>query len=227
MVGIFDSGIGGLISLYEYRRISPTADILYLADRYNAPYGTKSEEELISLVENDIEKLASLGAEKVLMACCTASTVHQKLSAEKREISIPIIAPASRKAAQISKNGNIAVIATERTVKSHAFRNEIKSILPTASVTELAVQRLVSLIENGSRDGKIDDEARRETEMLLSPLSDLDIDTVILGCTHFTHLKKEISNIFPAAKLVSSADEGAYALAEATLACGLGRTVYL
>ena len=74
MLGVFDSGVGGLAALRELRRLLPFEDMIYLADKENAPYGTKTEDELVALVREDVKRLRELGAEKILMACCTAST---------------------------------------------------------------------------------------------------------------------------------------------------------
>ena len=84
MIGIFDSGVGGLNAFYEVRRGLPYADIAYLADRANAPYGTKPKDELISLVKNDIKRLRELGCRLILIACCTASTVYPELSDDEK-----------------------------------------------------------------------------------------------------------------------------------------------
>jgi glutamate racemase len=100
LIGIFDSGAGGITAVKEVRRISKTADIVFFPDRLHAPYGTKSPEELIPLVERDVELLLSFGAETVLMACCTASTVHPFLKSKLRDAAIPIISPTAKAAAK-------------------------------------------------------------------------------------------------------------------------------
>ncbi len=226
MIGIFDSGLGGLAALREYRRLVPSADILFFADRENAPYGTKSEAELLELTAADINKLRSSGAEKILMACCTASTVYEGLAKSEKSIAVPIIAPTAHSAAKLTKNGKIAVIATERTVLSHAFTNSVKNISPDISVTEYEAQRLVFLVESGVHDGNTDG-ARQEISEILAPLSELDFDCLILGCTHFSHLAGEISRLFPGVSVVDSAHEGARELARLSYRRGKGRTIYL
>ena len=195
MIGIFDSGVGGLASLQELRKISESADIVYLADRKNAPYGTKSREELVSLVNSDIEALIAHGCEQVLIACCTASTVYGELSPRARCVATPIISPAAFAAAKITARGNIGVIATEATVRSGAFKREIMRHAPVCRVTEIAAQPLVALVESGARDGALSCEGRKLLGRVLAPLCEAEIDTLILGCTHFSHLDKEIRSI--------------------------------
>ena len=134
MIGVFDSGAGGRFALAELRRLSPDADIVFLADEKNAPYGTKGKAELKRLVSADIEALISVGCEKILMACCTASTVWDSLSEKEREISVPIIEPTVLEALRISKNKRIGILSTEATRKSEAFACEILKREPHANI---------------------------------------------------------------------------------------------
>ena len=211
MIGIFDSGVGGKISLYEIRRLLPRADIVYLADRKNAPYGTKSPSEILRLVSEDIRRLRERGAEKILIACCTASTVWERLSESEREISLPIIRPAALTAARVS-GGAVTVIATEATVKSGAFKAEIKRLSPTLTVTEIAAQELVSLVEGGAADGRLTPRDIKIITATAERIKETKADTLVLGCTHFSHLEKTLEAL-TGAKTVSPAKEGAMALA--------------
>ncbi len=227
MTGIFDSGVGGLSALEKLRELMPREDIVYLADRENAPYGTKNEAELIGLVTNDIKRLRLAGADRILAACCTASTVYPKLTRDMQIGVIPIIEPTARAALAASDSEKIAVMATERTVASHAFRDTlIRLSCGKARVTELAAQPLVALVEGGARDGLLSDSARREIEELLSPLYRSGCDVLILGCTHFSHLSGEISKLFKDMKIIDSAHEGALSLSNKNRRGG-GRTLYL
>ena len=98
MIGIFDSGAGGLCAMRELARLLPDEKKIYLTDRKNLPYGTKSEGELVLLVSENIRKLRLVGCEKILLACCTASTIHPLLPKEYKELSLPIIGAAARAA---------------------------------------------------------------------------------------------------------------------------------
>jgi glutamate racemase len=147
VVGIFDSGLGGVMSLFEFRAICPSVPAVFFADKENAPYGNKGEREIAELVSDDIKTLMDMGASRVLMACCTASTVHHLLPSEFRDYSIPIIEPVAREAVEICRGGRIGVISTEATKRSGAFVKAIKEKEASAEVISLAAPRLVSLAE--------------------------------------------------------------------------------
>ena len=206
MIGIFDSGVGGICAYNQVRTLLPREDVVYLADRKNAPYGTKSEDEIKRLTEKNIKILRSLGADAVLIACCTASSVHHLLCPEERENSTPIISPAARLAARFGRK--IAVIATEHTARTGAFSREIARH-STSPVTELAEQRLVALVEGGNRDRHIDGECRAYLSELKKRVEATGADTLILGCTHFSHLEYEIGRLLPRVRIISPAREGA------------------
>ena len=237
MIGVFDSGVGGLTAYTELRRLLPTADIIYLADRKNAPYGTKPTEELCRLVTEDLRILRALGAKIILMACCTASTVWRLLSDADRAIATPIIQPTAKRAVSESR-GHVAVIATTHTAKSHAFRDEIERTAykmgekAPPRVTEIATQPLVSLVECGERDGSVTEVGQRIITDVTDGIRELGADTLILGCTHFSHLEREIGDRLPHVRVISAAREGARMLAEkmkekTNTSRGNGRTVYL
>ena len=206
MIGIFDSGVGGFCAYREVRRLLPREDIVYLADRKNAPYGTKTKDEIISFTKKSIERLKNLGAEKILIACCTASTVFSSLSEDERNISLPIIMPAVKLAAQGKR---VAVIATEHTVKSREFSHEIIKIQPRSMVFEYAEQNLVALVEAGNHDGHISEECKNLLTKIKNRISEQNVDRLILGCTHFSHLEEEFKKLLPDIKIISPAKEGA------------------
>ena len=205
MIGIFDSGKGGLNSYRVVREALPREDIVYLADRKNAPYGTRSEGELVELVERDIKRLIDLGCRKILIACCTASTVYPYLDDEARAIAVPIIAPAARAAV----GGRVAVIATERTVMSRAFFHAIKENSPGTEVFEIAAGELVSLVEEGGKDGRLTDCQRATVMRVRDKILAVRPDALILGCTHFSHLEASFAAELYGIKIVSAAKEGA------------------
>lgn len=227
MTGIFDSGVGGLAAYFELRRLLPREDIIYLADRKNAPYGTKTKDELIALTKKDIKRLCDMGARQVLIACCTASTIYSELSEWERKIATPIITPASRVAAEGER---IAVIATEHTVRSGAFGREIRKFSQASEVFERAEQALVAMVESGSRDGRISDECEGEIRQIAEWVTDIRADTLVLGCTHFSHLELTLREMLPCVKIVSPAREGARAIKEKITvqnATGNGREIYI
>ena len=216
MIGVFDSGVGGFCSLRELCRLMPRADITYLADRENAPYGTKTKEELIEFIGKDISTLKSLGARKILIACCTASAVYPFLGEEEKKISFPIIEPSSVAAARLGQR--ITVIATEYTVSSHAFSKAISKASKECRVAEISAQELVSLAEkevHGERHNTED-----TLEAVISRIKKTAPEVLILGCTHFSHLEKELSERLSGVITVSPAVLGARALYEELLKTG-------
>ena len=224
MIGVFDSGVGGYCAFRELRRLLPREDMVYLADRKNAPYGTKSEDEIIAFTKANIKRLKDIGARKILIACCTASSVYGFLDEEEREISLPIITPAAEKAAEGRK---IMVIATERTVKSGVFGREIGRF-SDSTVTEIPAQRLVGLVESGCRDGRINPECDAELDRIAGLVKESKADRLVLGCTHFSHLESELQRRC-GVKTVSPAREGALALVKMIKnhRSESGRTIYI
>ena len=215
MIGIFDSGSGGLATLSELRRLRKREGIIFFPDRDNAPYGTRTPSEIRSLTEAGIDKLVGLGARRVLIACCTASTVYSSLSDRARSLSVPIIAPTAALARQAVADGKIGVIATDATVTSHAFAKHLHG----CEVLEISAQRLVREIEDGARDGEITPELSEYLDTLLTPAVKFGIDALILGCTHFPLLEGEIRRSLSRLTdkkitTVSSAYAGALALSE-------------
>lgn len=212
MIGIFDSGVGGFCAFEHLRGLLPDEDIVYLADGENSPYGTKSADEIKEITEKNIRRLRGAGADIVLIACCTASSLHHRLSESDRRISIPIIQPSARLAAMGGKN--IAVIATRHTASTHAFASEIKKY-SDAPVSEYAEQELVALIEGGNRWGRIDKKCAEYLKAVAEKIKRGGADTLILGCTHFSHLLGEIERLLPKVRVISPAHVGAEEAARA------------
>ena len=166
-------------------------DLLYLIDRENAPYGIKTEKEILKITEKNVKALTGMGAQAVLIACCTASTVHHLLPDEERRVSIPIIQAVANEARSVTRRGRVGVIATDRTVSSGAFTKA----LPGLSVTELALGELVRRIDGGLSDVTATDEDISVIENMLIPILREDIDTFILGCTHFPAIYNTVCGI--------------------------------
>jgi glutamate racemase len=190
MIGIFDSGVGGLTVVRAILEQIPGYDIVYFGDTAHSPYGTKSPETVISYTIKNIEFLLSQGAKVIVIACNTASSVA---TAEiLKRFSVPIfevITPAVERALQISKNFNFGVIGTRATVTSGIYEKKIMKNHPQAKVYSVACPLLVPLVEEGWL-------SKPETAMIvrkyLRPLKTRQIDTLILGCTHYPLLKKVI-----------------------------------
>lgn len=227
MIGIFDSGVGGLTVMTELRKLLPQADICYFADKKNAPYGTKTRRELIRLVKRDILRLKAAGADRILIACCTAGTVYEALPESMQTSAVPLIRPTACEAAAATVNGKICVIATEATVRSKVFSSLLYKQSSVREVLEIPAQELVTMIESGMRDGKVTEHERVRLISLLAPVKRFGADVLILGCTHFPHIEKEISDILGGVKIISSSRAGAAEMAKLAEDYGSGKTVFL
>lgn len=211
IVGLFDSGSGGLNTVRYIKAKGSKIDLIYHIDRKNAPYGIKSHEEITRITEENIKELASRGAQRVLIACCTASSTYKDIDKGLKRISIPIIAPIAKMAKSITKNKHVAVIATERTILSHSFGDALGKYCSD----EIIAQELVTMIDNGVVDESIDEDSFDKLYNTLSPLKNTRADTLILGCTHFPSLINSISTIvsnFGIKYIIDSAKIGADAL---------------
>ena len=226
MIGVFDSGDGGLCTVEQIRRLAPESDICFLADRENAPYGTKTRSEIISLAKKNIKRLTEAGANKILIACCTASTVFPFLSGEEKKIAVPIIDATARLALNESKSKKIGVIATRATALSGAFEKSVKRLSPTAEVYTEETQELVSLIESGVRDETLKRRDAEKIKEIISRINDRPFDVLILGCTHFPRLEKTVSAL-TGRKTVSSALAGATEILKFSEEKGSGRTIFI
>lgn len=208
MIGVFDSGIGGEYTAKALHRLLPKEDILLLQDRKNAPYGTKSQDELRKIVNFNIRKLLDMGAERILIGCCTAGSVYDLVPTGIRRRATEIVTPTAN-AAMRSNPQRVAVIATEATVRSHAFLTALRRLDGAVEVLELCSQELVAFTERGDRDGTVSFDTALYLDRLASRISDFSPNTLILGCTHFPYLSREIDARLRGVEIISSADEGA------------------
>lgn len=183
VIGIFDSGLGGLTVVKALRERSPDLSLVYFGDTARFPYGTKSAATIIRYAIENTSFLIDQGAQIIIVACNTATAVA--LPPLQSLFSIPIfgvIDPAARRAVEMTKTGNIGVIGTSRTIKTRSYTTAILSLLPQAHVTAVACPLLVSVIEDGSPSEEIKRLIIRE---YLRPLKRKNIDTLLLGCTHY------------------------------------------
>lgn len=202
-IGIFDSGAGGLTVLKELRSAFPGIRFYYLGDTARLPYGTKSGETIIRYTIQNTRFLLSKKIDLLIVACNTASAYA--LSELEELVDIPVIGviePGSDRAVADSRNGNIGVIGTRATIGSGAYQKRILSRSPDAHVIARAAPLLVPLVEEGVVDGPIAESIIR---MYLDPLREENIDTLVLGCTHYPALAYTIASLYPDWKLVDSA----------------------
>lgn len=183
MIGVFDSGIGGLTVVRELVRQLPGYDFVYFGDTARTPYGTKSPETVIGYALEDTAFLVERGAKIVVMACNTASSVATDHVRGQFDVPVfDVITPAVQRAAAASKTGRIGVIGTRATVNSDIYPRKIKAIDPRIRVYSAPCPLLVPLVEEGWLK-------KPETTMIikkyLHPLKVKQIDTLVLGCTHY------------------------------------------
>jgi glutamate racemase len=192
-IGIFDSGIGGLTVVDKVFRLLPDENIVYFGDTARVPYGNKSKDTVTRFSKEIVKFLSGFKVKLVIVACNTASSLSMR--ALKKEFSIPIIGvikPGVEEALRMSKTGRIGVIGTERTVSSLAYKKEIKSRGKRCFVIQKSCPLFVPLVENRWLDGDI---TLRVIKKNLAPLLAGNIDTLILGCTHYPLLKKAIQKV--------------------------------
>lgn len=186
-IGLFDSGCGGENVLRHLRCLCPSADIMLLKDGAFCPYGERSEGELRDICARNIALLRAYGAGTVVIACCTASTAYLH-SGESDPTVLPIIEPTA--AAARANGGTTALIATAATVRSGAFATSCGADLALS----ISAGELVRMVERGICDENADEETKERIRTLLSPLSGVRADSLILGCTHFSALKQTIGD---------------------------------
>lgn len=210
-IGVFDSGLGGLTTVREIQRIMPGEDIIYFGDTGRVPYGTRSRETIIRYTKDDIDFLLKHDIKFIIAACGTASSVALPFLRDKYDIEIMgVLESACRKAVEVTKNGRIGVIGTSSTVKSGKYGEIIKELNPDIEVFSNACPMFVPLVENGYAESEA---AKLIAKDYLKPLKEANVDTLILGCTHYPLLTKVISAIM--GEGVTLLSPGALAAAEA------------
>jgi glutamate racemase len=191
-IGIFDSGLGGLTVLKELREVLPYEDIIYVADTIHIPYGNKSITDIVSYMRQIVSFLERQQVKAILVACNTSSALALKYI--ENIISTPIIGLIEPTAEKISHGQGVervGVIATRATVSSLAYTLTIKRYNPNIQVIERAAPLLVPFIENRVRR----DILIKAFSVYLRPLLEAEIDTLILGCSHYPLYLEEISSM--------------------------------
>lgn len=207
MIGVFDSGIGGLTVVKALRKRFPKAHVLYVGDVARMPYGNKSQATITEYSRQITRYLISRGAKLVVIACNTASAMAA--DALREEFSVPIldvVTPAVRGAVKAASHttgakGKIAILGTRGTIAHGIYQRSLRSALPQAEVRAASCPMFVPIVEEGFAGTPEGVAVIRKT---LRPLAGKRIDTVILGCTHYPMLRKEIGRIFPGARLIDS-----------------------
>ncbi|NLM10059.1 MAG: glutamate racemase [Clostridiaceae bacterium] len=212
-IGVFDSGLGGLTVVKEIMKQLPNESIIYFGDDGRTPYGTKSRETVIKYTKQDLAFLLSMDVKLVVVACNTVSALA--LPEVRPAINVPVlevIEPGARSALKKSKRGRIGIIATPATTQSGVYPRAIRNMNPNVQIFSQACPLFVNLVEEGWWDNEI---TRMVAEEYLKELKQAQIDTLVLGCTHYPLLANTISDVMgDEVTLVSSAEELSVTLKE-------------
>ena len=212
-VGVFDSGVGGLTVLHECLVTMPHEDFVYLGDHARLPYGPRPLEEVRRFAREIAAYLEGQGVKLLLVACNTATSAA--LPQLQEELSIPVvgvITPEAHAAVQATRNRRIGLMATEATVQAGRYAQLVRALDAGAELVPVACPRLVPLIESDEPFGAETTEAVRE---YAAPLKAAEVDTVILGCTHYPLIRPVFQRVFGrGVTLVFSAEETAREVAE-------------
>lgn len=184
-IGVFDSGLGGLTAVRELRRVLPSEDIVFFGDTGRVPYGSRSPHIIKEYAKQCMDFLEKQDVKLILVACGTVSSVLGENIGKGRNVPcMGVLEPTVRAAVSATKNGNIGLIATAATVASGSYEKAAKEILPEVNFTGKACPLFVPLVENGyfTADCEV---TRLVAGDYLSAFDKKDIDTLILGCTHY------------------------------------------
>ncbi len=186
-VGVFDSGIGGLTVVREIKRLMPGQPLVYFGDTARTPYGTKSRATITRYALEDTRFLLEQGAGIIVIACHSAASIAS--AAVEKEFSVPVfevVSPSVEQAVRVTRNRRIGIIGTRATIESRVYENKIPELLPGSVVLGMPCPLLVPLVEEGWLK-------RRETRMIvrkyIRPLKERQVDTLVMGCTHYPLLK--------------------------------------
>ena len=207
-IGVIDSGVGGLTVAKAIMELLPNEEIIYIGDTARCPYGPRDKKEVRLFTWQMAQKLEKLNVKMLVIACNTATAVA--LDSLQKHMPFPVLGvinAGARAAAKKTKKSEIVVLATEGTVKSGAYETALKSLNTKAKIYPLACPTFVPLVESGEYEGQFSYDLVKNG---LKPLEGIRFDTVILGCTHYPILQKQIeAAVGPHINVLSSAEETA------------------
>ena len=205
-IAVIDSGIGGISVLKELLKIMPRESFLYFGDSANAPYGTKTKSEVLEITRKNLEFLKKRGIKALVIACNTATSAAAKILREENP-DLPIIGiePAVKPASMVCENPRVLVMATPLTLREEKFLSLVGRFSGSAEFISLPCPALVELIETGETESVVIDEYLTK---LFTPYKLLPIDAIVLGCTHYPHIKHMIKKHFPESVKIIDGGEG-------------------
>ena len=193
MVGFFDSGVGGRCVLDAFRRLRPQEPVMYVADSENCPYGNRPSSEIVRISKRIAADLIGRGCEVVVVACNTATAAAiDELRKEWPDVPFVGMEPAVKPAATGSKSGVVGVLATRGTFNGRLYRETSARVSGSVKIIECVADEFVDLVERGVVSGS---EAENAVRRRIEPLIDAGADRIVLGCTHFPHLKHLMERI--------------------------------
>ena len=191
-IGVFDSGLGGLIILKELQKILPNESFIYFGDTAHIPYGNKSQKSIQKYSKKIVQFLNSQKVKLIVVACNSASSVAIDIIKDcAKSPLIDVISPAVKKACETTKNNQIGIIGTDATISSGAYQNNIFKFNKKIKILTQSCPLLVPIIEEGLYKHEIGLQA---INLYLNSLKQSEIDTLILGCTHYPIMAKSIQN---------------------------------
>lgn len=207
-IGVIDSGVGGLTVLHEMMRQLPREKLIYLGDTKRCPYGPRKEAEIKKFTWEMVDFLLEQNIKALVIACNTATAFAMEELKDELEIPIiGVITPGARAAIHATKNQQIGIIGTEGTVRSGAYPAALKQIDPDIKAEVLACPTLVPMVEKGIFSGR---RAKETVQTALEPFTGQELDTLILGCTHYPLLKYVIQEVVgEGVSVISSSEETA------------------
>lgn len=215
MIGVFDSGYGGLTILKQLRETLPEYDFIYLGDNARAPYGSRSFDVVYEFTRQSVMKLFSMGCHLVILACNTASakalrSIQQQDLKQKSPFNdsgltleeegyrvLGVIRPTTEIIGNLTHTRHVGIVATEGTIRSESYNMEITKLFPDIKVSGQACPLWAAIVEAGEADSEgADFFVKKRISQLLA--KDADIDTIILGCTHYPLLMNALKKAVPA-----------------------------
>lgn len=201
-IGVFDSGVGGLTVARAIRDLLPNESMVYVGDTARTPYGPRPIAEVRSFALEILDGLVEQGVKMLVIACNTASAAMLRDAHERYDVPVvEVIGPTVRSAMSITRNRRVGLIGTQGTIQSRVY-DDLFSMRPDIELSTQACPRFVELVEAGRTSGP---EVIEVAQRYLAPLVERDIDTLVLGCTHYPFLRGAIGQVVgPGVALVSS-----------------------
>ena len=209
-IGVFDSGLGGLTAVRQLRRVLPGEDIVYFGDTGRVPYGSRGRDIIVQYARQDIRFLLQQDVKFIIAACGTVSSTYPPEEAARLPVPFTgVVGATARAAVDATRNRKIGIIGTAATVRSGSYAAIIRDMMPDVQIFARACPMFVPLVENG-RVHRGDVVIETVVKEYLTPLKDVGVDTLILGCTHYPLLEEVIGDFMgPDVTLIDSGAEAA------------------